>query len=115
MIDLCATFGEAFGLGLGYGQFWVFQANFDSMQLTVINFDGILIYSYSEEDHHLHLQEVLEVLQKNKLYVNLKNCNFMSSKLLFLWYMLSTERIHVDEEKVRVIRDQPIPQTVKKL
>lgn len=30
-------------------------------------FDGILIYSRSEEDHVLHLQEVLTVLQKNKV------------------------------------------------
>lgn len=52
------------------------------------------------------------VLQKNKLYVNLKKYSFMSCKLLFLGNIIGVERIHVDEEKVRAIKDQPTPQTV---
>lgn len=38
----------------------------------------------------------------------------MSSKLLFLGYMISNERIHVDEEKMRAIRDWSTPMTVTK-
>lgn len=49
--------------------------------------------------------EVLEVLEKNELYVKLKKCNFMSSKLLFLGNMIGAEGIHVDEEKDKAIRD----------
>lgn len=53
----------------------------------------------------MHLQKLLTVLLKNKLYVNLNNCRFMSRKLLFLGYMISAEGIYVDEEKVSEIRD----------
>lgn len=41
-------------------------------KFIVVFFDDILIYSHLEEDHLLHLQEAPELLQKNKLYANLK-------------------------------------------
>lgn len=58
-------------------------------KLIVMNFDDIRVYSHSEEDHIMHLREVLIVLQKNNLNVNMKKYNFMSRKLLFLEYMIS--------------------------
>lgn len=57
----------------------------------------------------MHLCKVLTILQKNKLHVNLKKCSFMSSKLLFFGYMISSEGIHVDEENAMAIKDQPTP------
>lgn len=74
-------------------------------KFVVVFFNDILIYSHSMKDHVLHLQEVLTVLQKIKLHMNLKNYSSMFSKLLFLGYMISAERIHVDNEKLRAIRD----------
>ena len=59
-----------------------------------------------------HLQEVFTVLQENKLYINLKTCSFVTSTLLFLGYVVSSEGIHEDEEKVRAIREWPTPRTI---
>ena len=78
----------------------------------VVYFDDILIYSRSEEEHLSHLREVLTVLQENKLYVNMKKCSFITKKLLFLGFVVSGERIQVDEEKIKVIRDWPTLKTV---
>ena len=69
----------------------------------VVYFDDILIYSRSEEEHLSHLREVLTVLQENKLYVNLKKCNFITKELLFLGFVVSGKWIQVDEEKIKVI------------
>ena len=52
-------------------------------------FDDILIYSRSNEEYLTHLREVLGVLEKSKLYVNLKKCSFMTKKLLFLGFVVS--------------------------
>ncbi|KAK0574645.1 hypothetical protein LWI29_026628 [Acer saccharum] len=79
---------------------------------VVIYFDDILIYSRSEEDHMEHLRAVLEVLSKNKLFINFKKCSWITARLLFLGYVVSSEGILVDEEKVRAIRDWPTPKMV---
>ena len=55
---------------------------------------------------------MLEVLRENKLYANLKKCEFMASSLLFLGFVVSGDGIRVDEEKVRAIRDWPTPKGV---
>lgn len=57
---------------------------------------------------------VLEVLQ-NKLFINLKKCSFLTSKLIFLGYVVSSEGIHLDEDKVKAIRDWPAPKNVSEL
>ena len=52
------------------------------------------------------------VLQANELYINLKKCSFLTDKLLFLGYVVSVDEIHVDEDKVHVVREWPTPKTV---
>ena len=78
----------------------------------VVYFDNILIYRKSNEVHLSHLREVLTVLEKSKLYVNLKKCSFMTKKLLFLGFIVSGDGIQVDEEKIKAIREWPIVKTV---
>ena len=76
-------------------------------KFVVVYFDDILIYSKIEAAHYNHVREVLAVLQANELYINLKNCSFLTDKLLFLGYMVSVDGIHVDEDKVRAVREWP--------
>lgn len=48
----------------------------------------------------------------NKVYVNLKKCSFMTSKLLFLGFVAGADRVKVNKEKVRAIREWPMPKIV---
>jgi hypothetical protein len=66
-------------------------------KFAVVDFDNILIYSRNPMDH---MRKVLETLYDNKLYINLKKCIFMMNKLLFLRFVVCTDGIRVDEEKV---------------
>ena len=77
-------------------------------------FDDILIYSKNKE-HLVHLRQVLDVFKQNKFYINLKKCIFFTNKLLFLGYIISEDGIHVDQDKVRAIREWPTPKTVIEL
>lgn len=81
----------------------------------VVYFDDILIYSRTKAEHMAHLKEVLTVLQENKLYLNLKKCNFMPDSLLFLGFIVSVDGIRVDEEKVKAIREWTTPKTVSEV
>ncbi|CAJ2659015.1 unnamed protein product [Trifolium pratense] len=66
----------------------------------------------TKEEHLEHVRLVLQVLQENQLYINLKKCTFSTNKLLFLGFVVGEDGIQVDEEKVRAIRDRPAPTPV---
>ena len=68
-------------------------------KFIVVYFDDILTYSSNEDEHMQHLWEVLMVLQVNELYINLKKCSFMTSSLIFLGFVLSSQGNHVDETR----------------
>ena len=72
-------------------------------KFIVVYFDDILIYSSSEDEYMQHLRKVLMVLQDNKLYINFKKCNFMTSNLIFFGFVVSSRGIHADEDKIKVI------------
>jgi len=62
-----------------------------------------------------HLREVLTVLQANEFYINLKKYSFMTTCLIFLGFVVSSQGIHVDEEKIRAIQDWPVPKSATEM
>ncbi|KAL6582286.1 hypothetical protein OROMI_006300 [Orobanche minor] len=48
-------------------------------KFVVVYFDDILIYSPDKENHLLHVRKVLDALRKEKLYANLKKCEFLTN------------------------------------
>nr|GEY48946.1 RNA-directed DNA polymerase [Tanacetum cinerariifolium] len=81
----------------------------------VVYFDDILMYSKLESDHQIHLQQLFTVLAWEKLYGNLKKCDFFANQITFLGYLMSIQRIQVDDTKIQAIRDWPIPQTIQQV
>lgn len=61
----------------------------------VVYFNDILVHSKDEMSHIHHLKAILRAFRENKLYLNLKKCEFSSSKLLFLGFIISAVVIFV--------------------
>ena len=81
-------------------------------KFVVVYFDDILIFSTSLEEHVHHLLDVLTVLRRDKLYATLKKCEFGSSKVHFLGYIVSAQGLAVDPAKISAIQSWPSPTTI---
>ncbi|PKA61678.1 putative mitochondrial protein [Apostasia shenzhenica] len=75
----------------------------------VVYFDDILIYSRSRSDHLSHLRQVMDVLRREKMYINLKKCFFMTPSVVFLGFIVSENGVSADPEKIRAIQEWPMP------
>jgi hypothetical protein len=44
--------------------------------------------------------------------INLKKSSFMKRELIYFWFMISSNELKMDPEKVKVIRDWPSPKNI---
>ena len=79
---------------------------------VVVYFDDILIYSRTREDHLDHLQRVCQVLKTESLYANPKKCAFMTDHIIFLGFVVISNGVSADPEKIRAIVEWPVPKSV---
>ena len=78
-------------------------------------FDDILIFSKSKDAHLDHLRYVMHALCKEKFYINLKKCTFLSSKVIFVGFVVSAQGVDADPKKINAIVDWPIPKTINEV
>ena len=83
--------------------------------ICVVYLDDILIYSSEVSDHWRHVRQVLQRLKEFQLYVNLKKCAFATTEVEFLGFVVSTEGVRMDEERIRTIKEWPKPKTYREL
>jgi len=84
-------------------------------KFVVVYFDDILIYSKTLDSHMGHVKGDLEVLRWEKLYANKDKCIFCTHEVVFLGFVVSSKGVQVDEEKVKAIRDWPIPKNASEV
>jgi len=81
-------------------------------KFVVLYFDDILIYSKFHDEHLVHLRRVLEALRCESLYDNMDKCVFCLNHVVFLGFVVSSQVVEVDQEKVKAIQEWPTPKTV---
>jgi len=97
-----------------------FQAMMNKLLRDLINtgkvesfIDDIMVGTESKEGRDKLLEEILERLEKNNLYMKPEKCRWKVKEVDFLEVVIRPEEIKMEEEKVKAMLDWPVPKSVK--
>ena len=78
--------------------------------IMVVYLNNILIFTRTEEEHAKTIQWVLQVLQKNKLFLYLEKCKFCKEWIEYLGLVISENEVSMDLVKVAGVWEWPTPE-----
>lgn len=84
-------------------------------KFLLVFFDDILVFSLDFQLHMHHLWLVLATLHQNFLVTKASKCDFALSSIHYLGYIISTQGVVIDPDKISAIFDWPCPTLVKQL
>ncbi|KAL0204031.1 hypothetical protein M9458_002049, partial [Cirrhinus mrigala] len=77
--------------------------------------DDILVYSKTLEEHTQHVRAVLRRLLAHQLYCKLEKCAFHQHTTTFLGFVISSQGVAMDPQKMEAVRSWPLPTSLKQL
>ncbi|GFU10141.1 transposon Tf2-12 polyprotein [Nephila pilipes] len=75
--------------------------------------DDILIASKDDAQHISHLRQVFQRLQDAELVIKVAKCKFSQTEVNFLGHRISFNGIEPTKERIKVIEDFKLPETIK--
>ena len=66
--------------------------------------DNILIFSNNKLEHKHYMRKVLKRLYNASLQINLKKCKFHVTRTKYLGFIISTNSIKVNPNKISVVK-----------
>ena len=66
--------------------------------------DNILIFSNNELEYKHYIRKVLKRLHNTSLQINLKKCEFYVTRTKYLGFIISTNSIEVNPNKISVVK-----------
>ena len=78
----------------------------------IVYLDDILIYSNTLEKHVSHIRQVLTCLREYGLSCKREKCEFYTSSLSFLGFVISPSGISMDPDHIAAIVEWPAPKNV---
>jgi hypothetical protein len=82
---------------------------------VLVFFDDILIYSKTWQAHLAHVDQVLHLLSKHKLFLKQSKCGFGTSEVEYLGHIVGKDGVWVDSKKIEAMQDWPHRKTLKSL
>ena len=84
-------------------------------QFCTAYLDDVLIFSETLEDHHQHVEMVLERLDKAGLFVDIDKCEFDQQEVKYLGMFIGVDGLKMDPAKIKTIMEWPTPRTIKEV
>ena len=82
---------------------------------VLVYVDDILIFSHTLEEHLQHLSQVFDRLHKANLTLKPSKCQFCVKSVKYLGHVLSKDGVQVDDSKVKIVREHPVPKDQKQV
>jgi hypothetical protein len=93
-------------------QAYINEASSDLLDIICVAYlDDIVVYSESVEEHEDHVRQVLDRLRKYSLYCKLSKCQFSTTEMEFLGFIVGTAGVSMDPRRVATVRDWPPPES----
>jgi hypothetical protein len=70
---------------------------------VILYLDEILVFSGTWDEHVMHVNEVLDTLQREKLYAKMSKCEFGKIALFYLGHIVGGGQLKIDPSKIVVI------------
>jgi hypothetical protein len=80
---------------------------------SLVFFDDILIYSKTWQAHLSHVDQVLHLFFKHKLFLKQTKCDFGASKVEYFGDTVSKDSVRVDPKKIEAMKDWSCPKNIK--
>jgi hypothetical protein len=91
----------------------VFRPFLDDFMIVYL--EDILIFRRNRDQHVRNVKQVLDTLQREKLYIKLSKCEFGKTALVYLGHIVGGGQLKIDPSKIDVIVNWPEPKSVTKI
>src|SRR5205809_7895005 len=72
-------------------------------EFVIVYLNNILIYSENKKNHKKHIKKILKKLQEKNLYLKSEKCKFHKQQVEYLEYIVMTEKLKMNSEKIKVV------------
>jgi len=82
---------------------------------AIVYLDDILIFSQTLAEQKAHVEDILQAQRNVRLRLSEPKCVFGILKTSFIGFRVNRHGIHMEEKKVKAVRNWPIPKTPTEL
>ena len=91
----------------------IFRPHLD--HFIIVYLDDILIYSKTAEEHDHHVRTAMDILLRHQLFAKMEKCDFFSTSINFLGYIVTADGLEMEPEKVNAVKNWPPPANITEL
>ncbi|KAG7295451.1 hypothetical protein JYU34_021634 [Plutella xylostella] len=77
--------------------------------------DDLIVFGRNLDDHNKNLLDVFERLRQVNLKLNPSKCDFLKKEILYLGHVVTGDGILPDPDKVKIMKEYPIPKNVEEV